>query len=134
MTKRKGQTTQRPREKDKQHLVIVLLVLFSWSLCCVSFSLGHCVVCPFLLVIVLLVLFSWSLCCGSFSLGHCVAGPFLLVIVLLVLFSWSLCCWSFSLGHCVAGSFLLVIVLLQHNDQEKRTSNTMTKRKGPATQ
>jgi hypothetical protein len=72
--------------------------------------------CPF-------VLFFWSLCCLSFC-------PFLLVIVLLVLL-------SLSFGHCVVKD-------KQHNDKAKRTevpatqwskeydrrtSNTMTKRK-----
>ena len=40
-------------------LVIVLSVLYFWSLCCLFFTFGHCVVCPLLLVIVLSVL-TWN--------------------------------------------------------------------------
>jgi hypothetical protein len=91
-----------------------------------SFSFGHCFSCPsvpFFLAIVLLVLL-------SFSFGHYVACPS-------VLFLWPLCCLSFC-------PFLLVIVLLvrlsSYDGQKKknrRTSNTMAKRKrtdGQATQ
>jgi hypothetical protein len=61
-------------------LVIVLSVFFLWSLCCLSFSFGHCVVCLFPLVIVLSVLL-------------------LLVIVLSVFFLLSLCCLQKSINH-----------------------------------
>ena len=37
-------------------LLFVFLSFFFWSLCCLSFSFGHCVVCLFLLAIVLSVL------------------------------------------------------------------------------
>jgi amino acid permease len=50
----------------------------------------------------------------SFSLGHCFACPS-------VLFFWSLCCLSFC-------PFLLFIQWPKEND--RRTSNTMAKRKG----
>jgi hypothetical protein len=113
MTKRKIQTIQRPRGKDRQYndqkentdntmtmrkrqdntmtkrkrLVIVLSVFSSWSLYCLSFPHGHCIVCLFLLVIVLSVFSSWSLYCLSFPKDR------------------------------------------QYNDQEEKTDNTMTKRK-----
>jgi hypothetical protein len=54
-----GQATQWSKEKDI--VLLVLLSLFVWPLCCLSF-------CPFLLAIVLLVLL-------SFSFGHYVACP-----------------------------------------------------------
>ena len=92
-------------------LVIVLSVLYFWSLCCLFFTFGHCVVCPLRLVIVLSVLYFWSLCCLSFTFGHCVVCPLPLVIVLSVLYFWSWCCLSFTFGHCVVCPLLLVIVL-----------------------
>jgi Ca2+/Na+ antiporter len=77
----------------------------------------------------------------SFSLGYCAACLFLLVIVLHVFFSWLLCCMSFSPSYCAACLFLLVIVLhvffskdMQHNNQEKKTCSTITKRKRHAAQ
>ena len=73
-------------------LVIVLSVFFLWSLCCLSFSFGHCVVCLFPLVIVLSVLLP-------------------LVIVLSVFFLWSLCCLSFFLWSLCCLSFFLWSVL-----------------------
>jgi FtsH-binding integral membrane protein len=109
MTKGKRQTIQKPKEKDRQYkdqrkqtdktknkgnrqtttlfpLVIVLSVFFLWSLYCLSFSFGHCIVCLFPLVIVLSVVFLWSLYCLSFSFGHCIVCLFPLVIVLSVFF------------------------------------------------
>jgi hypothetical protein len=46
-------------------LVIVLSVFFLWSMYCLSFSFGHCIVCLLPLVIVLSVFFLWSLYCLS---------------------------------------------------------------------
>jgi hypothetical protein len=66
MTKRKIQTIQRPKEKDRKF--------------------GHCIVCLFLLAIVLSVFFFWSLYCLYFSFGHCIVCRFLLAIVLSVFF------------------------------------------------
>jgi hypothetical protein len=83
LTKEKGQTIQWPKKKGHdtkgvirhnifkcwlltKMVVIVLSVLFLWSLYCLSFFFGHCIVCPFSLVIVLSVLFVWSLYCLSF--------------------------------------------------------------------
>jgi hypothetical protein len=48
----------------------------------------HCIVCPFVLTIVLYVLLSWPLYCMSFCLDHCIVCPFFLIIVLYVLLSW----------------------------------------------
>ena len=98
-------------------LVIVFSVLYFWSLCFLSFTFGHCVVCPLLLVIVLSVLYFWSLCCLSFTFGHCVVCPLLLVIVLSVLYFWSLCCMSFTFGHCVVCRFtgIMVVPLISSN-------------------
>jgi hypothetical protein len=63
----KGQTIQWPREKgqkDKQYngqeRRDVLLSLLSWPLFCLSFcpfSLGHCIVCPFVPSLLAIVLF-----------------------------------------------------------------------------
>jgi hypothetical protein len=41
-------------------LDIVLCVLFLWTLYCLSFFFGHCIVCPFSLDIVLFVLFRFT--------------------------------------------------------------------------
>jgi hypothetical protein len=49
-----------------------LSVFFFWSLYCLSFSFGHCIVCLFLLIIVLSVFFFLSLFCLSFSFCHCI--------------------------------------------------------------
>jgi hypothetical protein len=130
MTKRKRKTIQWPKVKD----VIVLSVFSSWSLYCLSFPLGHCIVCLFLLVIVLSVFSSWSLYCLSFPLCHCIV--------------------CLPLGHCIVCLLLLGIVTMpkretdntmtkrkrqtiqwprgsnrQYNDQEEKTDNTMPKRK-----
>jgi hypothetical protein len=75
--------------------MFVLLSLLFWSLYCLSFYFGHCIVCPFILVTVLSVLLFWSLYCLSFYFGHCIACPFILVTVLPVLLFWSLYCLSF---------------------------------------
>jgi hypothetical protein len=69
---------------------------------CLSFSFGHCVACPS-------GLFFWSLCCFSFC-------PFILVIVLLVLLPFSLR----TEGQATQWT----------KEKDRRTSNTMTKRKG----
>jgi hypothetical protein len=120
MTKREGQTTQWPKEKDRKHngqkrrtdntmaKRIVLFVLLFWPLCCLS-SFGHCIVCPSLLTIVLSVLLFWPLCCLS-SFGHYIVCP-LLAIVLSVLF-WLLRCLAFSFGHCVVCPCLLVCLIV----------------------
>jgi amino acid transporter len=77
MTKRKRQTIQWPRGKDIQYndheektdntmtkrRRQAIQCFSSWSLYCLSFPLGHCIVCRFFLVIVLSVFFSWSLYC-----------------------------------------------------------------------
>jgi hypothetical protein len=90
------------------HCVICPSVLFYWPLCYLSF-------CPFLLAIVLSVL-------PSFSIGHCVICPS-------VLFYWPLCYLSFR-------PFLLAIVLSVLPSVsivycvDGRTDNTMANRKG----
>ena len=66
-------------------LYFVPLFLLIWPLYCLSFSFGHCIVCPSHLVIVLSVLLIWPLYCLSFSFGHCIVCPSHLVIVLSVL-------------------------------------------------
>jgi hypothetical protein len=112
MTRRKRHTIQWPRGKDRQYndqeekTDNVLSVFSSWSLYCLSFPLGHCIVCLFLLVIVLSVFSSWSLHCLSFPLGHCIVCLFLLVIVQ----------WPRGTDR-------------QYNDQKENTDNTNTKRK-----
>jgi protein-S-isoprenylcysteine O-methyltransferase Ste14 len=83
MAKRKRHTIQCPRGKDRQCndqeektdnkmvflflFVIVLSVFYFWSLYCLSFPLGHCIVCLFLMVIVLFVFYFWSLYCLFFT-------------------------------------------------------------------
>ena len=99
-------------------MVIVLSVLFWWSLCCLSFSDGQ------------------TLCCLSFSNGHCVVCPFLT--------QWSLCCLSFSDDQKRTDNTMIIRKGQttqwssekdrQHNDHQKRTDNTMTIRKGQTTQ
>jgi hypothetical protein len=91
MTKEKEQTIQRTKKKNRQNND-------KRKRNCLSFFFGHCIVCPFSLVIVLSVLFLWSLFCLSFFFGHCIVCPFSLVIVLSVLFLWSLYCLSFFFG------------------------------------
>jgi hypothetical protein len=73
-----------------------------------SFSIGHCVICPS-------VLFYWPLCYLSFR-------PFLLAIVLSVLL-------SFSIGHCVICPSVGQITQWQI-EKDGRTDNTMANRKG----
>jgi UPF0716 family protein affecting phage T7 exclusion len=91
--------TKRKGTEGQETQWLVLLVLM-------SFSFGHCVACPS-------VLFFWPLCCLSFC-------PFLLDIVLLVLL-------SFSFGHYVEGTEGQATQWSKEND--RRTGNTMTKRK-----
>jgi hypothetical protein len=130
MTKRKRQTILWPRGKDRQYndqeektdntitkSKRQTIVFSSSLLYCLSFALGHCFVCLFLLVIVLSVFYSWLLYCLSFPLGYCIVCLFLFVIVLSVFSSWSLYCLSFTLCHCIVCLFLLV------------TDNTITKSK-----
>jgi hypothetical protein len=50
-------------------------------LVCLSFSLGHWFVCPFLLAIGLSVLFSWPLCCFSFFYLRIIIAPFGILVV-----------------------------------------------------
>jgi hypothetical protein len=109
MAKSKGHTIQWPKVKDTQYngqkkrthnTMTVLCVLYFWPLYCVSFTFGHCIVCPLLLAIVLCVLYFWPLYCVSFSFGHCIVCPLLLAIVLCVLYFWALYCVSFNFGHC----------------------------------
>jgi uncharacterized membrane protein AbrB (regulator of aidB expression) len=136
MTKSKvteGQTTQWPKKRDiKTSNTMAKRTETEGPATQLSF-------CPFLLVIVLLVLLSfyfgdcvafpsallfWPLCC--FSFWH-----FLLVIVLLVVL-------SFSFGHCVACPSVLNgqkkrtegQVTQWPKEKDRRTSNTMAKRKG----
>jgi hypothetical protein len=125
MTKRKRQTIQWPRGKDRQHNDQVLSVFSSWSLYCLSFPLGHCIVCLFLLVIVLSVFSSWSLHCLSFPLGHCIVCLFLLVIVLFILS---------ERDNAMTKRKRQTIQRprekdRQYNDQEEKTDNTMPKSK-----
>jgi hypothetical protein len=103
MAKSKGQTTQWPKVKDR----LVLSVLYFWSLCCLSFTFGHCVVCPLLLAIVLSVLYFWPLCCLFFTFGHCVVCPLLLAIVLSIL---PRCTRS----YCLFGIFKLLTKYWKH--------------------
>jgi membrane protein implicated in regulation of membrane protease activity len=100
-----------------------LSVFSSWSLYCLSFPLGLCIFCLFLLVIVLSVFSSWSLYCLSFPLGHCIVCFLLLVIVLSVFSSWSLSKRKRQTKQRPRGKDR------QYNDQEEKTDNTMTKRK-----
>jgi uncharacterized membrane protein len=113
MAKSKRHTIQWSKVKDTQYngLVIVLCVFYFWPLYCVSFTFGHCIVCPLLLAIVLCVLYFWPLYCVSFTFGHCIVCPLLLAIVLCVLYFWPLYCVSFTFGHCIVCLLLLVIVL-----------------------
>jgi Ca2+/Na+ antiporter len=97
MTKRKRQTIQWSKVKDRQYNDQEVKTDNTKTL---SFPFGHCIVCLFLLVFVLSVVSSWSLYCLVFS-------------------SWSLYCLSFPLGHCIVCFFLL----------EEKTDNAMTKRK-----
>jgi hypothetical protein len=94
MIKSKRQTIQWPRGKDRQYNdqeeETDNTMTSSWSLYCLSFPLGHYIVCLFLLVMLLSLFSSWSLYCLSFPLGHCIVCLFLLVIVLSVSSSWSL--------------------------------------------
>jgi hypothetical protein len=76
MAKRKRQTRQWPKEKDRQDNGIF------WPLSCLSLSFGHCLVCLFLLAIVLSVFIFWPLSCLSLSFGHCLVCLYLLAIVL----------------------------------------------------
>jgi hypothetical protein len=88
--------------------LFVFLYFFLWSLCCLSFSFGHCVVCLFPLVIVLSVFFLWSLCCMSFSFGHCVVCPSSFGHCVVCPSSFGQCCLSFDLR-------LLIIPLVSSN-------------------
>jgi hypothetical protein len=83
-----------------------------WPLYCVSFTYGHCIVCPLLLTIVLCVLYLWPLYCVSFTFDHCIVCPLLLTIVLCVLYFWPLYCVSFTFGYCIVCPLLFSIVLL----------------------
>jgi hypothetical protein len=69
------------------------------------------------------------LCCLSFPLGHCIVCLFLLVIALSVFYSWSLYCLSFTLGRKRQTIQWPRGKDRQYNDQREKTDNAMTKRK-----
>jgi hypothetical protein len=111
MAKSKGHTIQWPKVKDTQYNGQSKGHLYFLPLYCVSFTFGHCIVCPFLLIIVLCVLYFWPLYCVSFTFGHCIVCPLLLATVLCVLYFWPLYCVSFIFGLCIACPLPLIIVL-----------------------
>jgi uncharacterized membrane protein len=142
MIKSKGQTIQWSKVKDKQYndqkkktnntmnksnpflLIIVLFVLYFWSLYCVSFTFGHCIVCLLLLIIVLFVLYFWSLYCVSFTFGHCIVCLLLLSIVLCVLYFWSLYCLSFTFDLFIVCSHNTMIKSKGHMIQWPKVKDT----------
>jgi hypothetical protein len=74
-------------------VLFIILFFFYWPLYCLlfcSFSIGHCIVCYFVLFLLAIVLFvilfffCWPLYCllfCSFSIGHCIACYFVLLIL-----------------------------------------------------